>query len=69
MWRSLLVVWLAIFVSCAPSRPTMDQSYYLAHQMLLTILSICTNLHGFEPDLTDGLGANDVGPAERACRS
>ena len=31
MWRSLLVVWLAIVVSCAPSRPTMDQSYNQAH--------------------------------------
>ncbi len=69
MWRSLLVVWLAIVVSCAPSRPTMDQSYNQAHQMLLTHMSNCTNLHGYDPDKTDGLGAHEVGPAERAWRS
>ncbi len=69
MRRSLLVVWLTIVVSCAPSRPTMNQSYYQSHQMLLTHMSNCTNLHGYNPDKTDGLGAHEVGQAERAWRS
>ena len=64
-----LVVWLAIVVSCVPSEPAMDRSYYQAHQTLLTHISDCTNLHGYDPDKTDGPGVHRVGPTERKWRS